>query len=201
MKDIIAHKKTDRTIDPALWTERHGNYLQAFALQRTRNGAIAEDLVQETYLAAIKARHRFTGRSSERTWLTGILKHKIADYYRTAGREMALEDEALATRLKDAEHASFDRRGHWAVSRSSWRFHPVEALEQSERADMLKGCLGQLKGRLRAVFTLRELQGQSATDICRALKISESNLWVSLHRARARLKSCLEGKLFGKCCQ
>ncbi len=196
--------ETTPRVNPATWVEKHGAYLHRYAMYRLGNETAAKDVVQETFLAAMKAKDRFSGKSSERTWLTGILKHKVVDQFRANGREQAYEDQHLAHELQRAEHAYLDRKGRWKVVPTQSHTHPAQALERAEFCEMFAGCLSQLQGRLQTVFTLREMEGQSSEQICRTLNITASNLWVTLHRARKRLRSCMEAKRTGSagtCCE
>lgn len=181
------------TLDPQRWLEDHGDIMYRYALGRVRDPALAEDMVQEAFLAGMKSRTSFSGRSAERTWLIGILKHKIVDYIRKASRQTAYEDMELPAHGPDAvDEAYFDKKGRWKVKPPDWQMHPRESYEQEEFHDILHSCLGKLQERHRQVFILRELEGQSAEEICDELDISASNLWVILHRARNGLKGCLE---------
>jgi RNA polymerase sigma-70 factor (TIGR02943 family) len=176
-------------LDPSLWLQNHGDVLYRYALARVRSPHTAEDLVQDTFLAALKGAQSFSGRSAERTWLVGVLKHKIIDHFRKHKRMFLQED--LETREPDPENY-LDRKGTWKVGQSAWITQPEKAAERTEFWQALNGCLDKLNERQRAVFVLRELQEQDAEDICSSLDISLSNLWVLLHRARLQLKSCLE---------
>jgi len=178
----------DAPIDPARWLDEHGDILYRYALGRLRDPQTAEDLVQDTFLAALRGADSFSGRSSERTWLVGILKHKIIDHFRKHNRMFLSED--LETRELDP-HASLDRKGHWKVGQSEWITQPEKAYERKEFWDQLNQCLDHLNERQKQVYVLRELQNQEADDICEELDISSSNLWVTLHRARLRLRECL----------
>ena len=175
-------------IDPKRWLSEHGDILYRFALARVRNPQTAEDLVQDTYLAAMKGADGFSGRSTERTWLVGILKHKIIDHFRKHKR-MFLSEE-LETRELDPQE-SLDRKGHWKLGQAEWITQPEKAYERKEFWVQLNACLEHLKERHRNVYVLRELEHQEADAICEALDISPSNLWVTLHRARLQLKDCL----------
>ncbi len=178
--------------DPARWLEQHGDALYAYALGRTRNVATAEDMVQETLLAAFTSRGAFKGDSAERTWLIGILKHKVIDYLRRQWREVRLEDEAVVS--GDIETTLFDERGHWQVDVRDWA-QPERALEREEFWDALRDCLAALPERLGRLFMLRELDGMETEELLQVLNISSANnLWVMLSRARLRLSQCLEGK-------
>jgi RNA polymerase sigma-70 factor (TIGR02943 family) len=176
-------------LDPARWVKEHGDYLFRFALSRLRNRAAAEDTVQETFLAALKARDRFNGLSSERAWLMGILKHKVVDHIRKAAREAPLdagEDSSLTDRLL------FKVSGVPTMHPPRWHFNPRKAFEQKEFWGVFTDCLGRLNARLHTAFVLKELEGLSTEAVCKELQVTANNLWVILHRAREQLKSCLE---------
>lgn len=182
-----------RPTNPEKWVETHGDALFRFALMRVKDQEIAEDLVQETLLAALKGREAFSGKSSERTWLIGILKHKIADHFRKSSRELAVEDPQLYADTEDL----FDKSGHWKVAPRDWGGSPAKALENKDFWATLGNCLEDLPDRLRQVFTLREIDGIDGPRICKVLSISSTNLWVILHRARIQLRRCLEINWFG----
>ncbi len=173
--------------DPALWVDHFGDYLFRYALGRLRDRDAAEDLVQETFLAALRARGRFAGRSSPRTWLVGILKHKLLD----AVRRRAADPGPDA-----AADALFDRKGMWRVRPEEWGGDPRAALETEEFWAAFHVCLGRLPVRLADAFTLRELEGLAAEQVCAALDVSRGNLWVLMHRARLALWRCLDANWF-----
>ena len=180
-------------VDPEQWVDEYGDYLYRYALSRLRDASAAEDVVQETFLAAFKGAARFSGQSSEKTWLVGILKHKIVDFIRKASRERAYDDVTLA---EDRVDDFFDRKGHWKAGPAEWTVNPRKAFEQREFWAVFEGCLGNLQDRLAAVFTLREIEGMSAEEICKELDITSTNLWVMLYRARNKLKDCLQENWF-----
>ena len=190
----MTDKPISTDLDPARWLDDHGDILFRYAVTRLRDAAIAEDMVQETFLAAMKAKDRFSGKSTERTWLVGILKHKIVDYIRKASREQTYGD----TEIPEADSDYFDRKGHWRVKPPEWQTNPQKAFEQEEFYVVLQSCLDALPERLRIIFTLREIEGQSAEEICKTMDITSTNLWVLLYRARMRLKTCLEKNWFDK---
>src|SRR5689334_5348279 len=97
------------------WLDEHGDALYAYALPRVRNADVAEDLVQETLLAAIKAHKNFAGNSAERTWLTGILKHKLIDHLRKSTRQRPLSELDV-----DVTEEFFDSRGQWKAASPDW---------------------------------------------------------------------------------
>jgi len=176
------------------WLEEHGDYLFRFAWSRLRQRDVAEDLVQETFLAALRAQDRFAGASSERTWLVGILKRKIVDHLRRKGREQPVSDIAPSDQWSDT---LFDERGNWRKKPSKWCPDPSEAFEKQEFWSIFTACLGKLPGRLGHAFTLREVEELDSGEICEVLNISSNNLYVMLHRARLALWQCLEIKWFG----
>jgi len=187
------------TVNPERWVEEYGDVLFGFAAARVRNRAIAQDLVQETFLAAIKASERFAGRSSERSWLFGILRNKLADYYRLQNREIAIID--LETPLPE-EQGAFGTSGlgkdGWVMKLApkAWET-PDGTLVSKEFQDVLKSCLSRLPDKVAQVFMLREIEGVPSEEICKDLGVSANNLWVMLHRARMGLRRCLEVHWFG----
>ncbi len=182
-------------IAPADWVERYGDYLFRYAMLRLRDRSVAEDLVQETFLAALSSRGTYEGRSSESTWLVGILKNKIADHFRRQYREAPPADGDPESRV---EEGLFDASGHWASGPSDWRANPADLFRQKEFLDRLSECLSDLSPKHANAFTLREIEGLGTREICKLLDVSETNLWVILHRARMVLRRCLEIRWFSK---
>jgi RNA polymerase sigma-70 factor, ECF subfamily len=175
--------------DPDTWLRVHGDYLYAYALRQLRDPTLAEETVQETLIAAWQGRASFGGAAGERTWLTGILKHKIIDCYRRRKREALLEP--LADGDDELTAAAFAADGHWANPPQHWG-DPENALDRKRLVAALAECLEGLTRQQHAVFSLRELSGADTDSICKELGISTTNLWVILYRARMALKECLE---------
>jgi RNA polymerase sigma-70 factor (ECF subfamily) len=186
--------KKHRVSNPEDWVDEHGGALFSYALGRLKNSSSAEDVVQETFLAAIRSRDRFSGNSSMRTWLIGILKHKIVDLVRKEGREQPREQVET---METPEEEFFDRKGRWRIKPVDWQVHPDKVLEQKEFMDVLLQCLNHLPDRLHRLFVLRELEDRDSDEICKDLEITPTNLWVMLHRARQRLRGCLTENWFG----
>ncbi|PPC94874.1 MAG: RNA polymerase subunit sigma [Methylotenera sp.] len=172
------------------WLNEHGDYLYRFALARLRDPHQAEDAVQETMLAAIK-HHSFEGESSARTWLTGILKHKIIDLQRKRLREMPLSDVIDVDASDTAIDDFFDQRGHWVDKPQQWQT-PENALEQKQFLVVLAECLERLPAKLSGIFMMRDVQEIDNEIICKELDITTTNAWVMLYRARMGLRKCLE---------
>lgn len=184
----------ESVLNPERWIDEHGDALFGFAASRVRSRTIAQDLVQETFLAAIRAKSSFAGRSSERAWLFGILRNKMTDYYRRQGRELSLSD--LETPLPEEQNAFVAaglRKDGWleAAAPKPWA-NPEEALASKEFQEVLADCLSHLPARIAHVFLLREVDGLSSEQICQDLQVSPNNVWVMLHRARLALRRCLE---------
>lgn len=181
--------------DPEEWLDRHGNILFRFALARVRSAEAAEDLVQETFLAALAGRDGFRGAAEERTWLIGILRHKIVDLHRRRCREQPIaDDEEVADPIADA---LFTPLGHWRRHPQAWRTAHQDA-ENREFWEVLRRCRSALPSRQAAVFTMRLIDDLPPESICDQLGISAANVCVLLHRARLRLRECLERRWFTK---
>lgn len=172
------------------WLNQHGDYLYRFALARLRDPHLAEDAVQETLLAAIK-NNAFGGESSARTWLTGILKHKIIDLQRKQLREQPVSDlmdlDGSDTTMDDF----FNNSGHW-LEKPQLLDLPDNALEQKQFLAILSTCMDKLPAKLAAIFSMRDVQEIENENICKELNISATNAWVMLYRARMGLRKCLE---------
>jgi RNA polymerase sigma-70 factor (ECF subfamily) len=181
--------------DPSDWVDRYGDYLFRYAMLRVRDRSAAEDLVQETFLAALKSRESFSGGSSEATWLVGILKHKVADHFRHQAREAPANDGDLR---EPFDPSPFDRSGHWASGPADWGGNPADLHRQREFLRQLTKCLSGLSPRQANAFTLREIEGADTREICKVLNVTETNLWVILHRARTLLRRCLETRWFAR---
>ena len=185
-------------IEPENWVEKHGDVLFGFALARVPGRAVAQDLVQETFLAALKASKTFNGRSTERAWLFGILRNKLADYYRRQAREFPVADlEAPLPEEQDAFNLSGPGADGWAKGRAprAWE-NPEASLVSKEFQDVLKRCASRLPHKTAEAFLRREMDGTPSEEICKDLGISPNNLWVMLHRARMSLRRCLEEHWF-----
>jgi len=181
---------------PEQWLDAHGDYLFRYALIRVQNETSAEDLVQDTLLAALSAVSNRSGQSSERTWLTGILKHKIVDQFRRSWREQPLEDDSPG-HLPDEPGLDelFVEDEHWADKPSAWG-QPYRSLEQKQFYAVLESCIQRLSPRLAEIFVLKEFDEMSNEEICKELGVSATNVWVMLYRARVGLRHCLESKWF-----
>jgi RNA polymerase sigma-70 factor (ECF subfamily) len=166
--------------------------LLRFARTQLRNEAWAEDAVSETLLAALEKPDSFGGQSQLKTWLVGVLKHKVIDQLRRHAREatvLTTEDG------EDLDESLFDRSGHWSDKPADWG-SPEAACGQRQFFEVLELCCEQLPATQGRVFMMREWLELDTDEICKELQISATNLWVLLHRARLRLRECLQQRWF-----
>ena len=185
-------------LEPQHWVERYGDYLFNFALLRVNDREKAEDLVQETFLAGLKGKDRFMGKSSERTWLTSILKRKVIDVYR---KQYSSKESSLDAYERDVSDGDFYRsedpfRGHWLDGKgpNSYSLLPEGEMEQQELARFIQLCIEGLPPQLASAFIMKMIDEEDSDTICKELGITPSNLWVMMHRARLRMRECLESK-------
>ena len=176
----------------------HRSYLMRVAQLQLRDRDQAEDVVQETLVAALGAQDSFAGKSSVKTWLTGILKHKIIDAIRKKSRASAHSSLAQEAEIDDLD-VFFDQhdRDHWETKPAEWR-NPERDYEQRQFLDMVDFCLEKLPPNTARVFMLREVMELESDEICQELKITATNLWVILYRARMLLRKCLEQNWFAE---
>jgi len=180
--------------DPDVWVDRYGDQLYRYALIRLRDPSLAEEVVQDTFLSALKAIDQFQGRGDFGAWLMGICKRRVIDVLRARSRTTHIEADEDST---DPAERLFDRTGKWRVDPGQWLTTPDREVERAEFWRMLDKCLQKLPPRHAALFTLRELDGLSTEELCNEFGITRSNLWVILHRARLALADCLRNYLYG----
>lgn len=180
-------------IDPRQWVDRHGDALFRFAFARVGHRAIAEDLVQDTLLAALRAISSFRSDASERTWLVSILKRRIVDHFRreyVRCREQPNRDPVDLSPF-------FSPAGKWKPTPQRWiAARPGESDVEFQHA--LEACLDALPPTMRAAVAMREIADDSTETVCKVLALTPTNLWTLLHRARLRLRACLESNWFSK---
>lgn len=177
--------QNDEPFDPASWVDRHGDVLYRYAVSRLRNREAAEEVVQETFVAGLRARDQYAGDGVEGAWLMGILRRKVIDYVRKRGREINEPEDQI-----DFGVRVFDQSGRWQ-NNARLGDVPSEATESDEFFAQLSECLRKLPERQASAFVLRELEKQSTEEICETLDIEPANLSVLLYRARAKLATCL----------
>lgn len=180
--------------EPDQWVDAYADVLYRYAISRVGRSHLAEDLVQDTLLAAIQARSSFRSDSQERTWLIGILRHKVLDHFRSAKsrRETQLGEHDGG----DIFDSWFDEKGRWKQPPGRWEPNGEQLLESREFWSAFHDCMVDLPDRPRQVFAMKVMDDHESADICKELKITSTNLWVTLHRARALLRACLEKHWF-----
>ena len=188
MAKIIKNIKSNTEHHAHDWLTEHGDYLYRFALARLRDQHQAQDVVQETFMAAIKS-DTFAGQSSPRTWLTGILKHKIIDLMRKSHQETNVS--ALLSDEDANMDEFFDQAGHWAEAVKDLNM-PESALEQKHFLTILQTCVDKIPNKLATLFMMRDIHETDNAEICKKLNISPTNAWVMLYRARMHIRKCLE---------
>jgi len=177
------------------WVDLYGDALFSYALKFIPQTDVAQNLVQETFLAALQNRAGFKGNSSEKTWLIGILKNKITDHLRLKYREtpasQLVEDNIHVEDFFD--NADF---GHLKKKPGNWEFNPSALVENKEFWGHYNDCLEKLPEKTAQAFSLREIDAMDSKEVCKVLSITSTNLWVLLHRARLQLRQCLETNWF-----
>jgi len=182
--------------DPSTWLDDYGDALYRYALLRVRSEPLAEDMVQETLLAGWQSLAQFTGQASVKTWLIGILKHKIIDHFRKYSHETDSLDD-----FEDDEELlahSFDADGHWKINLINWGT-PDKAISDEQFWQVFYRCLARLPQNMADLFILRTVEGLSSEECCKVLAIETTNqLCVALSRTRLKLRQCLEIQWFDK---
>ena len=179
-------------LNPHQWVNAHADYLYAFAISRINDEEQARDLVQDTFLAALEKAENFEGKSSERTWLTAILKNKIIDVYRKKSSGLKNIEIKVA---EEEQEDFFDRdSGHWVFEHGPKEFgiEDKDHIINKEFEQILQKCLQKLPVLWKAVFTMKHIEEEPTDTICAELKVTSSNFWVIIHRAKLNLRACLQ---------
>ncbi len=182
-----------QALNPEKWLERYGDLLFQYTLPRVTDTVLAEDLVQETFLAAFRNRSNYRGEASEKNWLFAILKNKIIDHYRSRRHE----NENLP--VQEESDDWFTPAGDWIAAKmpGEWNSAAVK-LDARDLAKVLEACKNRLRNLQQQVYILRYLENLEAVEICKVLGISSSNYWILLHRARLQMRDCMEKNWFKK---
>lgn len=183
---------SNHQINPNKWIDLYADYLYNYTISRVSDKEIAQDLVQDTFLAALKAMKNFKGEASERTWLISILKRKIIDHYRKINSNKG-KAEVRITYNDDSE-----TEGDWLEERVSDPFDKTaeDVMENIELSDAIQNCLEKLPEKQALVFKMKTIEGYETEVICKELNITPSNLWVIIHRARTAMATCLQENWF-----
>ena len=190
--DSLGNQIVNQAPSAEVWVDQYGDLLFRYARLRVLDRSDCEELVQETFLAALKGKENFKGQCEFATWLVGILKHKIMDHFRRQKRDQSapLPDDTMVEGM-------FNRFGKWKQFPRRWHVDPQDSAMESEVLPALQRCLEALPESQRQAFTLSVMDDQKSQEVCKTLDISATNLYVLLHRARLRLRDCLEKKGIG----
>lgn len=179
--------ENNNQLNPDKWVDLYADQLYVYTYTRVQDRGIAEDLVQESFLSAWKAKDSFRGEASEKNWLYQICKNKIIDHYRSKQKNIAdLQDPT--------ENDYFDQVDHWTeqTKPSIWNLDYEQPIVQKEFYQALDHCKRKLKELQQQVFVLKYQEELDTNKICEVLDISQANYWVLIHRAKLQLRSCLE---------
>lgn len=178
-------------LNPHKWVENYADYLYTYAISRLNDEELARDLVQEVFLAALQRAEKFEGKSTERTWLTAILKNKIVDVYRKKSSGL---NNPVVTVAEQEQQDFFADDGHWREDTYPREFvaQSRDPLHDKEFNSILQQCMQKLPPLWLAVFTMKHLEDQASNVICTELKLSDANFWVIIHRAKLNLRACLQ---------
>lgn len=188
----------DETLKPAQWIYRYGDFLYSLAFIKLSNKETAEDIVQETFLSAFKAKDSFRKGSSEKTWLTAILKNKIIDYYRKKDVLKNVTSYIADTEAGFDENYFNEKDGHW-LDRSAplaWNEFADTKVNLIEFNKIVQYCIQKMPPKLVPVFVAKYLEEENSETICKVFNITSSNYWVIIHRAKVLIRSCLEKNWF-----
>lgn len=175
----------------------HRSYLLRYARLQLRNDAWAEDAVSETLLAALSKPQSFGNRSQLKTWLVGILKHKVIDLLRARSREVSLDEHDDGDGSDELDALLFQQDGHFVNSPADWG-NPEQDLSSQQFMQILEACTEKLPPAMGRIFLMREWLEMPSEEICKELRLTSTNFYVQLHRARLRLRECLEINWFGR---
>jgi RNA polymerase sigma-70 factor (ECF subfamily) len=178
-------------LNPEKWVDRYGDYLYNYTLSRIDDRDIAQDLISETFLAALHSRDNFKGEATERTWLVSILKRKIIDLYRMTNSKKGRAEVKVGTVWDDDKADWLENRVMDQHSNSGDR-----VIQNEELGEALSRCLEGLEERQRAIFMRKTIDQYDTQAICKEFDISTSNLWVIIHRARKAMVGCMEKTWF-----
>ncbi len=183
------------TLNPNTWVDKYSDKLYRFALMRVSDKEVAQDLVQDSFLSALKNAANYRGEISELNWLYTILKSKIIDHYKKASTRLSenVGDTPLDFYFKGG--GSWHKNtapDNWGVS------YDEDRVETGDFYRVIETCKTKLKEIQNAVFTMKYMDDLNSDDICKELGISSSNYWVLLHRAKLQLRECIERNWFDK---
>ena len=178
---------SDHHLDPTTWVDAYSDYLYNYTIVRVNDHEVTQDLISETFLAGLKSAANFKGEASERTWLISILKRKIIDHYRKKNSKKGKAEVHIAYREEDAE-------GEWLEEKVRDPFYrsAEDTMENEELGMAIMKCLDTINPKQATIFKMKTIDNFDTEAICNEFKITPSNLWVIIHRARTAMVACLE---------
>jgi RNA polymerase sigma-70 factor (TIGR02943 family) len=181
-------------LKPDQWIDRYADYLYNYTIARVNDHEIAQDIIQDTFLAALKSAKNYKGDASERTWLISILKRKIIDHYRKVNSKKGKAEVKMGPILNREDEAA----GDWLEEKvkDPFMLNAEYQIENEELGLAIHFCLSNLPAKQAEVFKMKTIDGYDTETICNDLNITSSNLWVLIHRARTSLVACLEKNWF-----
>ncbi|MBK7311912.1 MAG: sigma-70 family RNA polymerase sigma factor [Sphingobacteriaceae bacterium] len=181
-------------LNPNNWIKTYSDELFGYAMSKTSNTELAEDLVQETFLAGLKSLENFKGNSSERTWLFAILKFKIADHYRKASTKYEISNSKFSNDDDSYVDNYFTEDGDWKENAvpKDWGIDYSGSIENKELGKALNGCIEKLPDTQKQLVLLKLVEEEETEIVCKELNITATNYWVIIHRAKLQLRACLE---------
>jgi RNA polymerase sigma-70 factor (ECF subfamily) len=194
VKRFEARTESSIVLDPKNWVNSHADYLFRYAFARIRDQDLAKDLVQETFLAGLKGLAGFSGKSTERTWLTAILKYKIIDHYRK--ESSGLSNIKAFVKVEEIQDDYFvSDNGHWKSEHVPKLFKEVQdPLQDKEFNRVLQACMNKLPALWSSVFAMKHMDEEKTEVILAQLRLSSANFWVIIHRTKLSLRACLQQK-------
>ncbi|WDE95487.1 sigma-70 family RNA polymerase sigma factor [Lentisphaera profundi] len=171
--------------DPEFWVEEYSDYLFGFAYSRLNDVHKSEDVLQETFLSAVKSIEKYDGRVPIKFWLRGIMKYKILDSIKRDLKEIDLDS------FPEVDSRVFKTMGIFSRKVVDWDFDPLQSFEKDEFWQIFRSCLEKVKDPLRAIYMMKEIDNVDTKTICDQFEISQANLWVITHRVRKSMKLCL----------
>lgn len=183
----------------AEWVHLHGDELYSWACYKTKDEALSQDLVQDTFLSAFQAYDSFQGNSQPKTWLFSILNNKIVDYYRRSARSAVRLESDEEKRAAEISEATFDGDGMWKdrTIHSVWN-DDTNLLDDSDFQGVMTQCMDDLPLTWRLMLSAKYLLEKDSKEICQELDITPSNYWQVLHRAKLMMRKCIELHWFRK---
>jgi RNA polymerase sigma-70 factor (TIGR02943 family) len=184
---------SENKLDPAKWVANYSDYLMRYTYYRVNDKALAEDLVQDTFLSALNARDSYKGLAGEKTWLVSILKNKIIDHYKKASTKNESPLQLTSEEAPSYDHF-FDKKrmGHWQNDTSPGVWEAQAENNTKEFYSILDSCLQKLPAKWKGIFTMSLLDESDSGFVCKEFNLTSSNFWVIMHRAKLQVRECLE---------